>query len=45
MNTQITLLYQNGYLTIKTYDIRRETYTVDVPNQEMRTALLELFNP
>lgn len=45
MMNPVTLLYQSGYLTIKTYDNRRETYTVAIPNHEVRTALLESIIP
>ena len=33
------LLYQSGYLTIKGYDRRRDTYTLGVPNKEVRQGL------
>ncbi len=39
----IGLLYQSGYLTIKDYDIYRRSYTLGVPNQEIREDLTKLI--
>ncbi len=36
----ITLMYQTGYLTIKSYDERFRTYTLDYPNEEVRSGFL-----
>ena len=36
----ITLMYQSGYLTIKGYDERFKTYTLDYPNEEVRSGFL-----
>lgn len=39
--TSITpLLYQSGYITIKDYDADTETYTLDIPNREIRNGLM-----
>jgi len=43
------LLYQSGYLTITDYDERRERFTLDYPNDEVRScfakSLLEHYAP
>lgn len=39
MTSIIPLLYQSGYLTIKDYDKNFETYTLDIPNYEIRRGL------
>ncbi len=36
----ITLMYQTGYLTIKSYDERFRAYTLDYPNEEVRSGFL-----
>jgi hypothetical protein len=38
MTTALPLLYQSGYLTIKGYDREAMTYTLSIPNQEVRTG-------
>ena len=44
--TSITpLLYQSGYLTIKDYDAEMQSYTLDIPNHEIRIGLLESLLP
>ena len=35
----VPLLYQSGYLTIKDYDPEDESFTLDIPNQEVRRGL------
>ena len=35
----VPLLYQSGYLTIKNYDPISELYTLDIPNNEIKTGL------
>lgn len=35
------ILYQTGYLTIKSYDKLANLYTLGFPNQEVRQAFLE----
>ena len=43
------LLYQSGYLTIADYDARRDRFTLDYPNDEVRScfagSLLEHYAP
>lgn len=39
----IPMLYQSGYLTIREYDKRTETYKLDFPNQEVRRGFLSLI--
>ena len=36
----ITLMYQTGYLTITGYDERFRSYTLDYPNEEVRSGFL-----
>lgn len=44
--TDITpLLYQSGYLTIKDHDRETGLYTLDIPNREIRTGLMESLLP
>lgn len=38
MRNALPLLYQSGYLTIKDYDRESETYTLSIPNQEVRVG-------
>jgi hypothetical protein len=38
-----TLLFQTGYLTIKSYDARHAMYTLACPNQEVRISLTTLY--
>jgi hypothetical protein len=35
-------LYQSGYLTISGYDDEMGIYTLDFPNEEVRTSFAEL---
>ncbi len=39
-DTPIPLLYQSGYLTIKNYDTKYNTYTLHFPNYEVRQGLV-----
>ncbi len=45
----ITLMYQSGYLTIKGYNPEFHTYTLDYPNEEVKSGFLDslsqLFAP
>lgn len=41
----VPLLYQSGYLTIKSYDPRTFLYTLGIPNQEVREELMESIIP
>ena len=38
MDSALPLLYQTGYLTIKGYDKLTQTYTLSIPNQEVRVG-------
>ena len=37
------VLYQSGYLTIKDYDRETQTYTLGIPNKEVREGLSKAF--
>ena len=45
----VALFYQSGYLTIKSYDSRLRTYTLDYPNEEVKqgflSCLMEAYLP
>ncbi len=41
LDTPLPMLYQGGYLTIKSYDARRDAYTLGIPNEEVRRGLSE----
>ena len=44
--TDITpLMYQSGYSTIKKYDRKTRSYTLDIPNQEVRVGLMRSLLP
>ena len=45
MSSALPLLYQSGYLTIKGYDHESETYTLSIPNQEVRVGYVEGLLP
>ncbi len=45
MKSIVPLLYQSGYITIKDYDRASRLYTLDVPNNEVRTGLMEGLLP
>lgn len=45
MTSLTPLLYQSGYLTIKNYDADFDVYTLNIPNQEIRTGLFESLLP
>ena len=38
-----TLLYQTGYLTIKSYDRDLKLYNIGLPNDEVKSGFLKLF--
>ena len=40
----VTLLYQTGYLTIKSYDERFRTYVLDYPNDEVKGGFLQAMS-
>ena len=43
MTTALPLLYQSGYLTIKSFDNDSKLYTLDFPNAEVKVGFLENF--
>ena len=45
MEDALPLLYQSGYLTIKGYDRETATYTLAIPNQEVRVGYIEGLLP
>ena len=45
LSSMTPLLYQSGYLTIKDYDERLDTYTLDIPNREITVGLFDSLLP
>ena len=45
MTTIMPLLYQSGYITIKEYDQRFRSYTLGMPNKEVRIGLTKALVP
>ena len=45
MEDALPLLYQSGYLTIKDYEPMTETYTLSIPNQEVRVGYVRGLLP
>ena len=45
LTNALPLLYQAGYLTIKSYDPEFEVYTLGIPNQEVRIGLTKGLLP
>ena len=45
LTSAIPLLYQSGYITIKDYDSTFESYTLDIPNKEVRIGLMRSLIP
>ena len=41
----VPMLYQSGYLSIKSYDPRKNHYTLHFPNTEVRSSMLECLMP
>ncbi len=39
----LPMLYQSGYLTIKGYNARRNTYLLDFPNEEVRSGMVSVL--
>ena len=39
----LPMIYQSGYLTIKGYNPRRNTYLLDFPNEEVRQGFIEVL--
>jgi hypothetical protein len=45
ITTVLPILYQSGYLTIKGYDPMMRSYTLGIPNNEVRVGLAEYLLP
>ena len=45
LNDPFALLYQSGYLTIKNYDRFTDSYTLGIPNKEVRVGLMDNILP
>ena len=45
MTTIMPLLYQSGYVTIKDYDESFNSYTLGIPNNEVRIGLTKALVP
>ena len=45
MKSALPLLYQSGYLTIKDYDKEMESYTLSIPNREVRIGYVKGLLP
>ncbi len=45
MTTALPLLYQSGYITIKDYDRKANSYVLAIPNKEVRTGLVDGLIP
>ena len=45
MRTALPLLYQSGYLTIKSYDFDADQYVLDFPNSEVRVGFMNSLLP
>ena len=45
MTTLTPLLYQSGYITIKDYDRKYHSYTLGIPNREVRIGLTKALIP
>ena len=43
MTSLLPVLYHSGCLTIKDYDELIELYVLDIPNNEIRAGLMEIF--
>lgn len=41
----IALMYQTGYMTIKEYDFDTDTYTLGIPNNEVKKGLMDILLP
>ena len=40
----LPMIYQSGYLTIKGYNRRRDTYLLDFPNEEVRSGMVAVLS-
>ncbi len=45
MRNALPLLYQSGYMTIKKYDFTGQSYTLGIPNKEVRVGFTEGLLP
>ena len=45
METALPLLYQSGYLTIKEYDRKSDSYILSIPNKEVKVGLISGLIP
>ena len=45
MEDALPLLYQSGYITIKDYDRRADSYILSIPNKEVRTGFVSGLIP
>ena len=45
MRNALPLLYQSGYMTIKDYDFYTQSYTLGIPNKEVRVGFTEGLLP
>ena len=45
LKSMTPLLYQSGYITIKSYDAESDRYLLDIPNKEVREGLMESLLP
>lgn len=39
----LPMIYQSGYLTIKDYNMQRNTFLLDFPNEEVKSGFMALF--
>ena len=39
----LPMIYQSGYLTIKAFNTRRQTYLLDFPNEEVRSGFISVL--
>lgn len=39
----LPMIYQSGYLTIKDYNSRRNTYKLDFPNEEVHNGFIDVL--
>lgn len=44
-SNSIPVIYQSGYLTIKSYDERFKNYQLGIPNKEVEEGILNIFFP
>ena len=45
MTNALPLLYQSGYITIKSYDRESDTYILSIPNKEVKVGLIDGLIP